>query len=83
MLQDYLDEFCSAYIDDILIYSSESKRQHREHVCKVLQRLQDAGLQVDINKCEFEVQSTKYLGFIIKARKGLWMDPAKVKAIKD
>jgi hypothetical protein len=82
-LRDYLDEFCSAYIDDILIYSSGSKRQHREHVCKVLQRLQDAGLQVDINKCEFEVQSTKYLGFIIEAGKGLRMDPAKVKAIED
>jgi hypothetical protein len=38
-LQDYLDEFCSAYIDNILIYSSGSKRQHWEHVCKVLQRL--------------------------------------------
>ena len=70
-LRDYLDEFCLAYIDNILIYSSGSKRQHREHVCKVLQRLQDAGLQVDINKCEFEVQSTKYLRFIIKVRKGL------------
>jgi hypothetical protein len=27
-LQDYLDEFCSAYINNILIYSFESKRQH-------------------------------------------------------
>jgi hypothetical protein len=27
-LQDYLDEFCLAYIDNILIYSSESKRQY-------------------------------------------------------
>jgi hypothetical protein len=82
-LQDYLDEFCSAYINDILIYLSRSKRQHWEHVYKVLQQLQDAGLQVNINKCEFEVQSTKYLRFIIKAGKGLRMDPAKVKAIKD
>lgn len=82
-LRDYLDEFCSAYVDDILVYSSGSKEQHREYVCKVLQRLQDAGLQVDIDKCEFEVQSTKYLGFIIEAGKGLRMDPAKVKAIKD
>ena len=82
-LRDYLDEFCSAYVDDILIYSSRSKKQHREHVCKVLQRLQDASLQVDIDKCEFEVQSTKYLGFIIEAGKGLQIDPAKVKAIED
>jgi hypothetical protein len=83
VLRDYLDEFCSAYVDDILIYSSGSKEEHREHVRKVLQRLRDAGLQIDIDKCEFEVQSTKYLGFIIEAGKGLRMDPAKVKAIAD
>jgi hypothetical protein len=82
-LRDYLDEFCSAYIDDILIYSSGSRQQHREHVKKVLQRLQEAGLQIDIDKCEFEVQETKYLGFIIEAGKGLRMDPEKVKAIAE
>ena len=42
-----------------------------------------AGLQLDIDKYEFEVQSTKYLGFIIEAGKGIRMDPAKVKAIQD
>jgi hypothetical protein len=47
----------------------------------VLQRLKDAGLQLDIDKCEFEVKSTKYLGFIIEAGKGIRMDPEKVKAI--
>jgi hypothetical protein len=54
-LRDYLDEFCSAYIDDILIYSSGSREEHQEHVKKVLQRLREAGLQIDIDKCEFEV----------------------------
>src|ERR1700742_367100 len=42
-LQDYLDEFCSAYIDDILIYSDGSLKDHRQKVKQVLQRLQDAG----------------------------------------
>jgi hypothetical protein len=28
ILQDYLNKFCSAYINNILIYSSGSKRQH-------------------------------------------------------
>ena len=80
-LRDYLDEFCSAYVDDILIYSSGSRKEHREHVRKVLLRMREAGLQLDISKCEFEVQETKYLGFIIEAGKGVRMDPAKVKAI--
>jgi hypothetical protein len=49
----------------------------------VLSKLQDAGLHVDIKKCEFEVTITKYLGFIIEAGKGIRMDPDKVKAIKE
>ena len=80
-LRDYLDEFCSAYIDDILIYSSGDRKQHEGQVRKVLQRLREAGLQIDIDKCEFEVQSTKYLGFVLEAGKGLSMDPDKVEAI--
>lgn len=82
-LRDYLDEFCSAYIDDILIYTNGSRHEHREHVKKVLQRMREAGLQLDISKCEFEVQEVKYLGFIIEAGKGIRMDPEKVAAIKE
>jgi hypothetical protein len=80
-LRDYLDEFCSAYVDDVLVYSGGTLAEHREHVRKVLRRLQEAGLQLDIDKCEFEVQSTKYLGFVIEAGVGVRMDPEKVKAI--
>jgi hypothetical protein len=82
-LRDYLDEFCSAYVDDILIYTDGSRKEHQEHVKKVLVRLQDAGLQLDIDKCEFEVKETKYLGFVISTKTGVNMDPAKVQAILD
>ena len=43
ILFDYLDVFCTAYLDDILIYS-ENELEHAEHVRKVLQRLRDVGL---------------------------------------
>ncbi|KAE8557622.1 hypothetical protein EYB25_002329 [Talaromyces marneffei] len=82
-LRDFLDDFVSAYIDDILIFTDGTLKEHRQHVRKVLQRLREAGLQVDIDKSEFEVKSTKYLGFIIEAEKGIRMDPAKVKAIQE
>jgi hypothetical protein len=48
----------------------------------VLSKLQIAKLYIDIKKCEFEVKSTKYLGFIVEAGKGISMDPAKVAAIR-
>jgi hypothetical protein len=70
-LRDYLDEFASAYIDNILVFTTGSLQKHREHVCKVLERLWQAGLQISINKCKFETHSTKYLRFIIETRKGV------------
>jgi trehalose/maltose hydrolase-like predicted phosphorylase len=76
-----LDEFCSVYIDDILIYTSGILEEYREYIGKVLDCLRKAGLQIDINKYEFEVKSTKYLRFIIDTGKGLQIDPNKVKAI--
>jgi hypothetical protein len=81
VLHEFLDKFASAYLDDIIIYS-KTRKAHQEHVRKVLQALQKAGLQIDINKCEFTVQETKYLGLIVTS-KGIKMDPQKVKAIID
>ena len=79
VLWDFLNDFCQAYLDDILIYS-KTRREHRQHVAKVLSRLRDAGLQVDIKKCEFDVQETAFLGVIVSGE-GLRMDPQKVEAI--
>ena len=79
ILFDYLDEFCTAFLDDILIYS-DNELEHEEQVKKVLQRLRNAGLQVDIKKSEFSVKRTKYLGFIISTN-GIETDPEKTIAI--
>ena len=38
VLFDYLDDFYTAYLDDILIYSEDSL-EHTEHVQKVLHQL--------------------------------------------
>ena len=76
---EYLDDFCTAYLNDILIYL-ENPLKHEEHVRKVLLRLRKAGLQVDIKKCEFKVTRTKYLRFVISTDR-VEVNPKKVKAV--
>jgi len=44
-LQDYLDIFYMAYLDNILIYS-ETLEEYKKHVKKVLRALQDRKLSV-------------------------------------
>jgi len=79
VLFDYLDDFCTAYLDDIIIYS-KNELEHKEHVRKVLLRLRQAGLQADIKKSEFSVKRTKFLGFIITTD-GIEADPEKTLVI--
>jgi hypothetical protein len=64
VLFDYLDDFCIAYLDNIIIYS-EDPLKYKCYIRKVLERLYKAGLQVDIKKLEFSVTCIKFLGFII------------------
>ena len=77
-LFEFLGAFATAYIDDILIYSTDPL-EHHLHVRKVLMALRNAGLQVDISKCEFGVTETKFLGMIVGIH-GVRMDPEKFAA---
>ena len=79
-LQEYLDVFTTAYLDDVLIYST-TREEHRNHVKLVLDKLRNAGLQLDIEKCQFEAAEIKYLGLMI-SRRGISMDPMKIDCIK-
>ena len=81
VLFDYLNDFCTAYLNDILIFS-ENIKDYEEYVRRVLLRLRKAGLQVDIKKYKFRTSCTKYLGYIVST-KGIGPDPDKVSVIKD
>ena len=79
-LREYLDVFCTAYLDDVLIYTSKDE-DHASHVLQVLKHLHERGLQVDIDKCKFNTTRVKYLGMIVTTS-GLKIDIKKVEAIE-
>jgi hypothetical protein len=54
VLRDFLDNFCSAYLDDVLVYS-ELEKEHIGHYTKVLTCLKEAGLYLDIRKSDFYI----------------------------
>ena len=80
-LREFLDVFCTAYLDDILIYS-DTLEEHKIHVRKVLEALQAAGILLQAEKCEFLTQQTTYIGLIVSPE-GISMDPKKMKAVKE
>jgi hypothetical protein len=51
-------------------------------VRKVITKLGDAGLFMDIDKCHFAVKKVKYLGLILTTE-GIEMDRSKVQTILD
>ncbi len=79
VLWDFLNNFCQVYLDDILIYS-KTQWKHWQHVKMILDHLQEADLQVDIWKCEFNVEETVFLEVIV-SEQDLRMNFIKVKVI--
>ncbi len=80
-MQDFLNKFCSVYVNDILIFTDELLSQHQNHVQKILLQLWEVSLQIDIDKCEFEFKLIKYLKFILKVKKDVQINSQKMKTI--
>ena len=80
IIRAHLDQTAITYLDDILVYSN-TQQEHTKHVKDVLQCLQQAGLKLNLKKCEFNKLEVKFLGYIIGI-KGIKIDSEKIKAIQ-
>jgi hypothetical protein len=74
-----LDKFVVVFIDEILIYSKNSE-EHAKHLHVILQRLRDHYLYAKFSKCEFWLDTVKFLGHTISAN-GTSVDPSKVQEV--
>lgn len=79
ILGDCIGKICYVYLDDIIIIGFNLEN-HLENVSKVLKRLSDFNLKIQLDKCEFLKREREFLGHIITP-KGVKPNPDKVKKI--
>ena len=65
ILQQYLDIFVTAYIDDILVYTNRTLEEYKQYVKKILHTLQKAGMRLHLDKSVFHTKEVEYLGLIL------------------
>ena len=58
------------------------RKDHVKHIRLILQKLREADLQINILKCEFHVQKTKFLSLLILIN-GLRMNSTKIQTVID
>ena len=78
VLEDLPGVLCMT--DDIIIFG-ESSEEHDARVRAVFRRLEDNGVTLNFEKCEFAKSSITYLGHVVSAD-GIRADPSKVRAIR-
>ena len=81
LFHDMIHPEIECYVDD-MIAKSQTEEGHLVDLAKLFDRLRQFRLRLNPNKCTFGVRSGKLLGFIV-SEKGIEVDPAKVKAIRE
>ena len=81
LFHDMMHKEVEVYVDDMVAKSIEGE-SHVEVLRKLFERLRRYKLRLNPNKCIFGASSRKLLGFIV-SKKGIEIDPDKIKAIQD
>jgi len=76
---DCLNYFIVVYLDNILIFS-RNPEEHTKHIREVLVHLQKNLLFAKPEKCEFSINTTEFLGFVISPN-SISMSKSKVDTI--
>ncbi|KAI7814030.1 hypothetical protein IRJ41_006648 [Triplophysa rosa] len=69
------------YLDDIIVFGS-TLEEHERRLLKVLDRLEEYGLKISVDKCQLCMSKVKYVGHIVSAS-GVAPEPDKIKAVTE
>lgn len=81
-LRGLLGLTCSAFFDDVAVYTTGEIEDHARDVKAVLERLTLAGLEANIKKCHFAYSEMLFIGHIV-SKGTIRPDPAKLRAVKE
>ena len=81
LFHDMMHKEIEVYVDD-MIAKSQDEDDHVVNLKKLFERLKKFQLKLNPAKCTFEATSKKLLGFVV-SKKGIEIDPDKVRAIQD
>ena len=81
IFHDMIHKEIEVYVDDVIIKSRESS-DHLTHLRKFFERLRRYNLKLNPAKCAFGVRTGNLLGFIV-SRRGIELDPSKIKEIQE
>ena len=73
------NDFATAYLDDIMVFSS-TLEEHLEHLSIIFGKLRQHNLKLKLKICSFLLLETNYLGFVI-SEEGIKPDEKKIEAI--
>lgn len=79
ILGDLVGRNCLVYLDDIIIFG-KSLQQHLDNLNKVLKKLIESNLKVQLDKCEFLRKECEFLGHIV-TQDGIKPNPNKIEKI--
>jgi len=81
-LLGHLAQYVIHYVDDILIATDSTVKDHCDIIAKVLQKLEEGGIKLRPNKMNILTDTIEFLGIIWKKGK-LYIPEAKITAFKN
>ncbi len=80
-LRKHLDQFCIAYLDNIIVYSNSLEEQ-KEHVWLILVKLQKANIYLTLSEWKFKIQQISFVRYIVTLE-DVEMEPDRVCTIEE